>query len=139
MTLWDTAQPHRSHVKRSKKEGELVVQNRLRRWQRNCLIRHVLHKTSKVSGFHIHSTTGAIGHVDDFLVDEQWAIAYLVVDTSNWLGGKSVLISTAMVTKIDSPARRIYVNLTREQIANGPSIDTAEIELIETLPPFLIF
>jgi hypothetical protein len=99
----------------------------------------VLHKTSKVSGFHIHATDGAIGHVDDFLFDEQWNISHLVVDTSNWLGGKWVLISTAMVSHVDSPAKRIDVKLTREQIAQGPSIDTADIELVETLPPFLIF
>ena len=99
----------------------------------------MLHKTSKVSGFHIHARDGAIGHVDDFLFDGEWAIRYLVIDTSNWLGGKSVLISTTMVTEVDSPAKRIYVNLTREQIAHGPSIDTADIELVETLPPFFIF
>ena len=99
----------------------------------------MLHKTSKVSGFHIHARDGAIGHVDNFLFDGEWAIRYLVVDTSNWLGGKSVLISTTMVTEVDSPAKRIYVNLTREQIAHGPSIDTADIELVETLPPFFIF
>src|SRR5262245_19188267 len=74
--------------------------------------RFVLHKTSKVSGFHIHARDGAIGHVDNFLFDGEWAIRYLVVDTSNWLGGKSVLISTTMVTELDSPAKRIYVNLT---------------------------
>ena len=99
----------------------------------------MLHKTSKVSGFHIHATDGAIGHVDDFLFDERWAITYLVVDTSNWLGGKSVLISTSMVSRVDAPAKRIDVRLTKDAIEHGPSIDTAEIELVETLPPFLIF
>ena len=99
----------------------------------------MLHKTGKVSGFHIHASDGAIGHVDDFLFDERWTISHLVVDTSNGLGGRSVLISTALVAGVDSPAKRIDVNLTREQIAHGPSLDTAEIELVETLPPFLIF
>jgi hypothetical protein len=44
-----------------------------------------------------------------------------------------------MVTGVDSPAKRIDVNLTKEQIVHGPSIDEADIELVETLPPFLIF
>ena len=99
----------------------------------------MLHKTSKVSGYHIHATDGDIGHVDDFLFDERWAVAYLVVDTSNWLGGKSVLISTSMVSNVDSPGKRIDVKLTKDAIEHGPSIETAEIELVETLPPFLIF
>jgi PRC-barrel domain len=99
----------------------------------------MLHKTSKVSGYHIHATDGVIGHVDDFLFDEGWRVAYLVVDTSNWLGGKSVIVSTDLVTSVDSPAKQIHVRVTRKEIEHGPSVETADIELIETLPPFLIF
>src|SRR5688572_29983193 len=37
-----------------------------------------------LTGFHIEATDGEIGHVDDFLIDEDsWRIRYLVVDTSN--------------------------------------------------------
>ena len=81
---------------------------------------------------------GEIGHVDDFLVDENWGVRYLVVDTSNWIGGKSVLISPAVIEKVDSPAKEIHVRLKRDEIERSPSVDTAEIELIETLPPVLI-
>ncbi len=34
----------------------------------------MLHKTGKMTGFHILATDGEAGHVDDFLVDESWAI-----------------------------------------------------------------
>jgi hypothetical protein len=100
---------------------------------------NMLHKTSKVKGFHIHASDGVIGHVDDFLFDEDCSILYLIVDTSNWLGGKSVIISTKLVTEIDSPAKKVHVRLTREDIRHSAPVDTADIELIETLPPFLIF
>src|SRR6476660_3534178 len=54
----------------------------------------VLHKTSQLRGYHIVATDGEIGHVDDFLIDGgNWTLRYLVVDTSNWIGGRSVLIS----------------------------------------------
>jgi len=99
----------------------------------------MLHKSSKVTGFHLRALDGVIGHVDDLLFDESWAVKCLVVDTSNWLGGRSVLISTSMVSRVDAPAKRIDVRLTKDAIEHGPSIDTAEIELVETLPPFLIF
>jgi hypothetical protein len=98
----------------------------------------MLHKTSKVLGFHLVASDGEIGHVDDFLVDENWDVRYLVIDTSNWIGGKSVLISPAVIEKVDSPAKEIHVRLTRDEIERSPSVDTAEIELIETLPPVLI-
>ena len=66
----------------------------------------VLHKTSELRGYHIHATDGEIGHVDDFLIDDGGrAVQYLVVDTSNWIGGRSVLISTAAIARIDSPAK----------------------------------
>src|SRR4029077_2345687 len=93
----------------------------------------MLHKTSKVRGFHIEAIDGGIGHVDDFLFDESWRLRYLVVDTSNWIGGKSVLISTTAVEKVDSPNQKIFVTLTREQIEHSPSLETADIELVETL------
>ena len=92
-----------------------------------------------MQGFHIVATNGSIGHVSDFLVDEgTWVVRYLVVDTSNWIGGKSVLISAAMVESIDSPSKEIRVRLTRDQIERSPSVETAEIELIETLPSVFI-
>jgi hypothetical protein len=98
----------------------------------------MLHKTSRLLGFHLHATDGEIGHVDDFLIDPTWKVGYLVVDTSNWIGGRSVLISPTAIQKIDVEAQEIRVNLTRAQIERSPSVDTADIELIETLPPVLI-
>ena len=98
----------------------------------------MLHKTSKLFGFHIVAADGEIGHVDDFLVDEGCRVRYLVVDTSNWVGGKSVLISPTTIEKVDSPNKKIWVQLRRDEIERSPTVDSANIELIETLPPVLI-
>ena len=98
----------------------------------------MLHKTSYMRGFHILATDGEIGHVDDFLVDESWNVRYLVVDTSNWIGGKSVLISPNKLEKVDSPDKQMRVRMSRSEIERSPSVDSASIELIETLPPVFI-
>ena len=98
----------------------------------------MLHKTSRLKGFHLHATDGEIGHVDDFLVDPTWKVAYLVVDTSNWIGGKSVLIAPTAIENVDVEKQEIRVRLTRKEIEQSPSVDTADIELIETLPSVLI-
>ena len=98
----------------------------------------MLHKTSRLKGFHLHATDGEIGHVDDFLVDTSWKVAYLVVDTSNFVGGKSVLVSPSAIVKVDAEAKEIRVKLSRKEIQQSPSVDTADIELIETLPTVLI-
>jgi hypothetical protein len=98
----------------------------------------MLHKTSRLLGFHLQGLDGEIGHVDDFLIDPNWKVGYIVVDTSNWIGGRSVLISPSAIDAVDAEAQEIRVKLTRAQIQASPSIDTADIELIETLPPVLI-
>ena len=82
----------------------------------------MLHKTNELRGYHILATDGEIGHVDDFLIDDGGrTVQYLVVDTSNWIGGRSVLISAAAIERIDSPAKRIFVNLTRNAIKTAGS------------------
>ena len=98
----------------------------------------MLHKASRLKGFRLHASDGEIGHVDDFLVDPSWKVAYMVVDTSNWVGGKSVLVSPAAIVNVDVEKHEIRVRLTRKEIETSPSVDTADIELIETLPPVLI-
>jgi len=95
----------------------------------------VLHKTSKVRGFHIHAVDGEIGHVDDFLLDEStWGLRYLVVDTSNWIGGRRVLVSPQIIAAIRPESERIDVTLTRDQIKRSKSVENAEIALDEVLP-----
>ena len=98
----------------------------------------MLHKTSYMRGFHIQATDGGIGHVDEFLVDETWNVRYLVVDTSNWPGGKSVLVPSTAVEKVDSPNKKIFIKLTRADVETSPSADTADIEPIEKLGHILL-
>ena len=95
----------------------------------------MLHKLSKVRGFHIHAVDGEIGHVDDFLLDESTlGLRYIVVDTANWIGGRRVLVSPQVVAGVDPEHQRIDVTLTRGQIEHSTSIDSADIALAETLP-----
>jgi sporulation protein YlmC with PRC-barrel domain len=99
----------------------------------------MLHRLSRLRGCHIHAVDGEIGHVDDVLVDERtFGVQYLVVDTSNWIGGRSVLVSTGVLGAVDSVRQQITVQLTREQIQASPSVDTADIALVETLPTIWI-
>jgi Ni,Fe-hydrogenase III large subunit len=95
----------------------------------------MLHKFSKVRGFHIHALDGEIGHVDDFLLDEDtWNLRYFVVDTANWIGGRRVLVSPRVVAGVDAEHERIDVALTRDQIEQSKSIESADIALDEMLP-----
>ena len=99
----------------------------------------MMHRSEKVRGFHLHASDGPIGHVDDFLFDEQtWAIRYLVIDTSNWIGGRTVLVSTDVVIRIAAIERQIHLSLSRADVQAGPSLDVADIPLAERLPTIWI-
>jgi hypothetical protein len=60
------------------------------------------------SGYHIRARNGEIGHVDDFLIgQDSWRIRYLLVDTSNWIGGRSVIVSSDAVERVDKADNQI--------------------------------
>jgi hypothetical protein len=80
-----------------------------------------LRSTDAVTGYHIGAADGDIGHVEDFIIDDEtWAIRYIVVDTRNWWYGKQVLISPQWIKDIDWAQMKVFVNHTREDIKNAP-------------------
>jgi len=86
-----------------------------------------LRSTRQVTGYHIHATDGEIGHVEDFIVnDENWAIRFLVVDTRNWLPGKKVLLSPQWIKRVEWADSSVYFDLTRESVRNSPEFDTSK-------------
>lgn len=83
-----------------------------------------LRSCNDVRGYHIDATDGEIGHVADFLIDDEtWTIRYLVLDTSNWWFGNKVLISPRWVEGINWGDSKAVVNLSREAIRNAPQFD----------------
>jgi hypothetical protein len=85
------------------------------------------HLLSQYVGYHLWATDGGIGHVDDFLFDEGWSVRYLVLDTSNFIGGKSVVISPAALHGIDRSHRKLHVALTRDEVKHSPSFDSVDV------------
>lgn len=99
----------------------------------------MVHRLSRTRGFHVHATDGAIGHIDDFLVDESLArVCFLVVDTSNWLGGKWVAVTPSSIARIDWGENIVHVSMTREQIRHSPTMEEAQVPSYEMTPPFVI-
>jgi len=80
-----------------------------------------LRSTDDVSGHHIQAADGEIGHVDDFIIDDEtWAIRYLLIDTLNWWPGKKVLLSPHWIERISWDESKVFVNLPREIIKKSP-------------------
>jgi uncharacterized protein YrrD len=80
-----------------------------------------LRSTHDVTGYHIQAKDGEVGHVDDFIVDDEtWAIRYLIVDTKNWWPGKKVLVSPQWIERVSWDESKVFVNLSREAIKRSP-------------------
>jgi uncharacterized protein YrrD len=100
-----------------------------------------LDSVKETSGYHICARNGEIGHVDDFLIgQDSWRIRYLLVDTSNWIGGRSVIVSSEAVERVDKADNQIYVAADRDAIENAPALESIEAALsrTETGPPFTL-
>lgn len=80
-----------------------------------------LRSTHAVSGYHIQATDGEIGHVEDFIIDDEtWAIRYLIIDTQNWWPGKRVLVSPRWIERVSWTESKVFVNLPLEDIKQSP-------------------
>jgi uncharacterized protein YrrD len=83
-----------------------------------------LRSCEAVAGYHVEANDGAIGHIDDFILDERtWAIRYLVVDTSNWWLGHKVLIAPQWTRKVNWSDSTVSINLSREAVRSSPTYD----------------
>ena len=85
-----------------------------------------LRSTKVVTGYHIQASDGEIGHVEDFIIDdENWAIRYLIVDTLNWWTGKKVLIAPKWIERASWSESKVFINLSRETIKQSPEYTDA--------------
>ena len=87
-----------------------------------------LRSSSEVIGYDIRATNGAIGHVEDLVVDDDsWTVRYFEVDTRNWLPGKKVLLQTMRIDHISWAERSVAVLLTQEAIESAPAYDHSKV------------
>ncbi len=87
-----------------------------------------LRSTSEVISYNINASDGDIGHVEDFLFDDDnWIIRYMIVDTHNWLpGGRKVILALNWIKDIIWPDSTVNVNLSKEEIKGSPEYDPAK-------------
>jgi sporulation protein YlmC with PRC-barrel domain len=96
-------------------QSEIAVEEAVEPHIRSC---------REVTGYHIKAIDGDIGHVHDFLIDdEKWEIRYMVVDTRNWWPGKAVLVSPQWIEDVSWEDAKVSVDLTRESIRNSPEYE----------------
>jgi len=86
-----------------------------------------LRSSRAVTGYQIHAEDGEIGHVEDFILDDQdWVIRYLEINTRNWLPGRRVLVAPVWTGSIDWHEKEVVVNLDRAAIESAPEYDPSK-------------
>jgi hypothetical protein len=83
-----------------------------------------LRSIAVVTKYNIHAVDGNIGHIDDFLVqDDNWIIRYIIVDTKNWWPGEKVLISPRAMREINWEEKTFHLNVNRRKVKDSPTYD----------------
>ena len=87
-----------------------------------------LRSTSEVDGYHIQATDGEIGHVEDFIIDDDnWSIRYLLISTKNWWPGNKVLVSPQWIDRVSWSESKVFVSVAREAVMNSPVYSEASL------------
>jgi hypothetical protein len=85
-----------------------------------------LRSAKEVTGYDVAATDGEIGHIEDFLFDDETAkIRYVVVDTRNWLPGKKVLTAPQWIKDVKWSESKAYVAMNRDAVKNSPEYNNA--------------
>jgi uncharacterized protein YrrD len=80
-----------------------------------------LRSAREVKGYHIEALDGPIGHVSDFIFDDEtWEIRFMIVDAGSWLHERLVLLKPDWVEGISWDERHVAVKLTRETVRTSP-------------------
>jgi hypothetical protein len=81
---------------------------------------------NRLKGHEVEATDGGVGKVDEATADVRGG--YVVVDTGPWIFGKRVLLPAGVIERVDDDDRKVYVNLTKEQIKNAPELEETAYE-----------
>ncbi|MFP4467174.1 MAG: PRC-barrel domain-containing protein [Candidatus Goldiibacteriota bacterium] len=83
-----------------------------------------LRSAGEVKGYKIKAEDGGIGHIDDFIYeDETWEIKYAVIATKNILPGKKVIVDVMWLQDIIWEEKTVIVDLPKELIEKSPPFD----------------
>ena len=83
-----------------------------------------LRSTQALTGYHIQSSDGEVGHVVDFIVHEKsWAICHLIVETGHWYSGKEIAIAPKHIERISCEDSKVFLNVTKEAIMDAPQYE----------------
>lgn len=87
----------------------------------------MLRGAREMRGWFIGTEADEVGYLSDvYFDDRRWIVRHLVVDTSHWMVGQSVLLSPRSVDGVDPARHLLRTSLSRGQVALGAGLDQAK-------------
>jgi hypothetical protein len=83
-----------------------------------------------LTGYDVEATDGSIGKVDEATYQEESSC--LIVDTGFWIFGKKRMIPAGVVKLIDEDAKKVVVNMSKDEIKSAPDYDAERHRKDET-------
>ena len=74
-----------------------------------------------LSNYRVEGTDGEVGKVDE--ATHEIGSGSIIVDTGPWIFGKKVMVPVGVISRIDEDDRRIWIDLTKDEIKNAPEFD----------------
>lgn len=74
-----------------------------------------------LTGFDVEARDGQIGTVDE--ATRGAGANFLVLKTGPWIFGKRVMLPAGVVSGVDTEQRKVFVDLTKDQIKSSPEFD----------------
>lgn len=80
-----------------------------------------LRSTQEVIGYELQASDGEVGHVEDFLINEEnWAIDSLIIATGTWGAGKEVSVPSKSVERVNWEESKVFINVSRAALCAEP-------------------
>jgi PRC-barrel domain len=81
-----------------------------------------LRSTQAVNGYQVRTANEIIGHICDFMMDDQnWAISELVIKTGHRFTGKEERMPVSQVDRISYEGSTVFVNSIAEAVEQSPA------------------
>lgn len=95
------------------KTGESLVEVRLR-------------SANELGGYHVKAGDGAVGDVEDLLLDDNVSrILFLVVEVEGWVFGKKVLAGPSLISRVDWATSTVHVTANRQALKSAQEYNPA--------------
>jgi hypothetical protein len=87
---------------------------------------HHLRSASEVTGYHVRATDEAVGHIEEFLLDDSaWAIRYAVIDTAKWWVGRHIIVRPQWIKNVEWSDSTVTLDVDRATVEASPEYDPA--------------